>query len=77
MCFFVQKYRLGKSQLSENCSDSKQEGSFDELGPITIQDHEEQFCFVDFYDVFCRLQRHSGGWCAFQCGNQWWNRESD
>lgn len=26
-CLFLQKYRLGKSQQSENCSDDKQEGS--------------------------------------------------
>lgn len=33
----MQKYRLGKSQQSETCSDNKQEGSFNASGYITMK----------------------------------------
>lgn len=48
----MQKYRLGKSQQSENCSDSKQEGNLDVL---VIQDHRWSFCFHGYFITVCLL----------------------
>lgn len=77
-CFFLQKYRLGKSQESEFCTENKEEGNFS-ASDLAIIAWSMCFviCLVWISSLWCRLQRNSGRRGAFQWGNQWCNRHSE